>query len=550
VTILPRRLAGLASSRLVWTTVLCLALVLGTAVRLQSMSTKRSLRNDESVTYLAAAGNLGAFAAAGTGTLSGRWEPVQRWQSYLSTDGFWGFDRIRLDLNHLDSHPPLYFWLLHVWMWAIGLHIWVGPLLNTLIALATGVVLFLAARRFLASALEASLVTLLWTISAPVLATSMMARQYELLALFGVLLALFACRLAERGRQPGWADAAGFAAATAGGLLTHYEFAPFALGTAAVVAIIVFRERRRLWLTLSGLVGGLLVSIVVNPGFYHSFVRQRGQAGQFTLWAFAGRVGATLSSLGSFFGITHATSVVVTPAGTRLGRVCVIAAAVVIVLSAAGLVLSPRARRKTRAWLAGLAPTNWLFVALVLLAAACTIGLYVTLQVPEFAMGTHYLALFWPFLAMVVMYFARSLRRVKLPAMAAVALLVAVPVSVHAFTISPRASASFVPLAPGHSLVVDSLANGILPRALWYFPGATPVLADSQKALLNNADQWIASLQPGDLFVHVNSATVSRGLLGQTLARLRRLYVVKPLPSGSLAVGSGYRIESRRQSGP
>ena len=42
------------------------------------------------------------------------------------------------DLARYDNHPPLYFWLLHVWIALFGLNLHSGVLLNIGIALVTG----------------------------------------------------------------------------------------------------------------------------------------------------------------------------------------------------------------------------------------------------------------------------------------------------------------------------------------------------------------------------------------------------------------------------
>lgn len=531
-------------SALIWLTALCLVLALGVALRVVSITGKRSLQGDEGVTYLAAAGNQLAYQRASTTSLAGRWVPASTWKSYLQADGFWGFTRIRVGLDQTDNHPPLYYWLLHEWVWIFGVHLWSGPLLNTLIALASGLVLFALARRVLHSPLSATLVTALWIVSAPVVSISLMARDYELLALFGLLLVLVVHRLVEPSREPTWRDAFWLAATVAGGLLTHYEDALFVVIVivAAAVLIAVQRHRRRLGLLLAGFVLGVAVAIALNPGFLSSFARQRSQASALTLNGLLERLGTVSSALASFFWWIAMPPPSATPQAINLGGVVARVMVAVVVLCLLALVTVPPVRHRVAAWARHRSSGDRLVFVAGLAAVATTIGGYLLMQVPVYAMGTRYLALLWPFVALATVCILRLLPRSLGFMVVLLVLVVVVPMSVHGFIAGRRGGAVLAPPAGTPAIVFDSNQRDVLLRSLWSVPNATSVFAASQTTLLAHPDAWLGHLQAGDLLF-----TTLRlgGTLPQSrvvVALLRSRYKTVPYRGIPLMPGHGYQV--------
>jgi hypothetical protein len=531
-----------------WLLVLCSALALGTALRLVGIAGKRVLQGDEGVTYLAATAHQRAWALAGTTGLVGRWVPAARWQSYLGASGFWGFARIRLDLNSTDNHPPLYFWLLHVWVWLVGVRLWSGPLLNTGIAVATGVTLFLVARRVLGDRLQAAIVTLLWAVSAPAIATSMMARNYELLALFGVLFVFVAHRLVDGSVRPSWRDGAYLAAVTAGLLLTHYESVPFVFGVALVAAILVLRERRRLWLVLAGFVAGVLLALLLDPGFLQSFVRQRHQASAFIPREMVTRAGIVVSSLGSFFRYHAIGSPHLSRWSFQLGKVSGVIVVIGLLVAIGLFVGSPRVRAGSVRWARARSAGDWVVVAAVLLAAASTMGIYVAMQVPVYAMGARYLALFWPFLALVVVCLVRLLPRARLVVVVALVVAIVVPMAVQDAIAGYRGTRSLAPPAGVRAIVVDTTRRTVVPRALWSVPHGVSLFVDPEPRLIRDQSAWLGHLQAGDLF-YDSVVFASAADSAAELAVLRSRFEIVRLPR-SLIRGATFRILGPRRGGP
>ncbi len=77
---------------------------------------------DDGISYLAAAGNLEVFQQITAGALPpfNTWSPASNWQAFISPDQFLSFDRINSGLARTSVHSPLYFWLLHIWIWICG----------------------------------------------------------------------------------------------------------------------------------------------------------------------------------------------------------------------------------------------------------------------------------------------------------------------------------------------------------------------------------------------------------------------------------------------
>ncbi len=527
----------------IWVMVLCAVLALGLAVRLVSITGKHTLEGDEAVTYLAATGHQLAYGQGPAG-LSDHWVPASLWKSYLHADGFWGFTRIRVGLNRTDNHPPLYFWALHVWVWIFGVHLWSGPLLNTIIALGTGLVLFVLARRVLHNPLQAALVTAVWIVSHPVVDTSMWARDYELLALFGVLSALALCRLVDRSRHPSWRDVVLLAAVVAGGLLSHYEYALFVLVVIAAAAVLVVlqRQARRLWHVLGGLVLGVAVSVVLNPGFLASYERQRAQASALSVYGMVARVGNVARSLETFFWWIYVPPKRILPRAVRFGRPVVLVVLVVLVVFLLALALSPGLRHRVARWARRRTAGDWLLMAAGLAAVVTTIGSYILMRVPVYAMGTRYLALLWPFLALGTVCILRLLPRSSLLMAVILVSLVVAPMSIHGFVAGSRGGAALAPPVGTQAIVFDNARRTILLRSLWSVPDNTLVFAGSQATLLDHPSSWLQGLKPGDLLFTTLRQGGTRKDSQEIVALLDSRFTTVPYGGINLMPGPGYRV--------
>ena len=487
--------------------VLCVGLALATALRLGDMHLKRGMGHDEAISYLAAAGHEDEYSLTVVGEgLAGRWVTAAQWKSMMVPDGFWGYGRITTGLNHTDNHPPLYFWVLHAWVWLVGLHLWTGPLLNLILAVTTGVFVFVLGRRVLGDARYAALAAVVWACSYPVVVTSRMARHYDVFALFAVLFVLVSLRLADRDTRLRVGDIIALAVLTAACFLTHYEFAAFAAGTVVLFALSLWRNRRRLLTVLGAMAAGVLLAIALNPGLLQSFTSQRAQAHGGTLRLFVQRVDSVRLALQSFFHYTvPGPEAGFTMHGTAHSGKYVCLATFAVLLGLGVAVLLPGVRSRLLRRLRTVRRETWVFLAFLGVAAATTLLPYLMFQVPAFATGGRYLAILWPLLALAVMLAFKALGRAGVAMAVLLTLWIVVPA---AYLVVVRAPAG-VQLEPfpanARVLVVNTVARGRLLPVIWRVPDDVAVYADAPDSLLSKPDAWLPRLLPGSCYASVSA---------------------------------------------
>ena len=173
---------------------LVFTIVAASVFRFIEIVNKRILDHDEAISYLAATCHQGEYEQAVKSSLVGNWVQAVKWKKFIRIEHAFCFKQIGLDLAFTDSHPPLYFWLLHIWLLMLGVELWVGPLLNVLIALGITLSLFGFASEMLANKQEAALVTFTWALNPGIILVSTIARPYELLALWALLYAWLAIK--------------------------------------------------------------------------------------------------------------------------------------------------------------------------------------------------------------------------------------------------------------------------------------------------------------------------------------------------------------------
>jgi 4-amino-4-deoxy-L-arabinose transferase-like glycosyltransferase len=491
---------------------LAAALVLGCSLRIDTIEHKHGLHVDEAWDYVTATGHLGAFQT-GVGAPRGRWVTAATWQALWHPHSLWGFRQISLDLARFDVHPALYFWLLHVWVVLFGVTFWGGPLLNLFIDIVTGAALFFVARRLLRDPLAGALVVLAWAVSPPVRLTSSMARMYPLLALFAVLFvwALLVVIDRKAPRRPALALIA-LTLATAGGLLTQYQFTLIVVGGALLaVAMLVRARRRRLLGVLSALAAGLAITLLVQPGVWGQFRREqlKGQAQHFSLGAFVTRVDGAAGGVFGFFGLARpwfeeAIGRLVRLDGLMPGRRLtvfallgfwlVVAALAVAVVAA----LVPALRR----WIWRHDRTGWLALLLVAWIGGTIIAQNLAFLGQPKALSPRYLAVAFPFLAFVPFLAARFVTpRYAHAVVTAYCLIVVVALTWGPTNYAPGLGA-FGQLRSAHRVLVDTTIPYELPIILWDVPPAAQVDVAPPSELHDDPGPWSGVLGPGDFYVH------------------------------------------------
>jgi uncharacterized membrane protein len=249
-----------------------LALVVGAAARMVALASKNVLFGDESVSYLVATGHQYEFAD----TIDqqkypmGQWAPARDWQWFITPDEWAIFGEINDSLADYDIHPPLYFWLLHIWVQLVGVTVQSGALLNLAFDAATALVLVALGRRVLGNPRHALVAAALWWLSPVAIRTTLVARPYAAVTWLSILFAyvLYRAFFEDHARTP-WRLYLLLTLTIAAGMLTNYFFAfPALAGGVAVLLRYGVRDRRRIIF----LICCALVAFVLFFGMFPRFM--------------------------------------------------------------------------------------------------------------------------------------------------------------------------------------------------------------------------------------------------------------------------------------
>ncbi len=452
---------------------------------------------------LAAAGHEGSFGQAvrkGDPPV-GVWAPASDWKAFLVPDQWFCFGRIRSDLGRYDLHPPFYFWLLHLWVIVGGVSLWTGPSLNIVVVAAATLFLFILARRALDDPLLAATVTLIWNVSPSLIATSLDARQYDLLALCTIVYALLSFQYACAAERPRWPGFLQLVLLTAVGMLTHYHFGLVVAGCIVfwVVMLSIRRDRRRAAAMLMSAIAGCILAALLHPGFYHSFLAQASRAEAAAAFPLSHRISKLLISYIGFFVVREAVfRYAVMERGYVLALLGVVFVAAVVVVY-----FRPRSARHRESGSQDAARRfiPWLTFFLV----ALTTVLYLGGLTPAHAMGGRYLSFVWPFFAFVPALMLRHLGtgRALLAILLCLLMLWSSVDHVRRLAASARRSPSLAEMVAGSDRVVlDNLRRGVLLQVVWDLPDNKLVLAADQTRLLRDAGR-LAQAEGSWLYISI-----------------------------------------------
>jgi 4-amino-4-deoxy-L-arabinose transferase-like glycosyltransferase len=146
---------------------------------------KKWYSHDESISYLAASGKQEEFKKAFP--YAEKITPASEFQKYYELRGFSDFKNVSRGMALTDNHPPMYWWLLHIAVYFLGVHMYTGLILNLIFSLlllfATYKLAFAATSNRTLSLLAASI----WFISPTVNQIDYEARQYQIFGLMSVI---------------------------------------------------------------------------------------------------------------------------------------------------------------------------------------------------------------------------------------------------------------------------------------------------------------------------------------------------------------------------
>jgi len=535
--------------------ILIALLLTATLARVIQAARKQTINHDEAISYLAATGHQGVYKQIITAQEPpfGVWAKSSEWLRLLRPEIPFCFARIGSDLAHFDIHPPLYFWLLHVWLLIFGLHLWTGPVFNTLIALGTALALFGLARQLLGDPREALIVTTLWAMSPTVIAISSEARQYDLLALITVLFAWHALRCSQLERL-NWRDGLLIAALTMLGALIHYQFALVVMGGVMFLAIRLFRtNRRHLVSFLAYITVGYLAFVLLHPQFYLSIMRQRQQAQVFQYSEVPIRLVNVASGFLGFIMPISSVNVVsslvgfIMPDSAVPWKNVLIAiykvVAIALFLGLAWLIWATyrlMQAHRLRAFLMSFLGWTAGFVTLLYLACFS----------PRHAMGSRYLTMAWPFIAFSLVYALRlpsfDRWRGRLVVLLCVGMCLIGMTSVVAriwYQSVLHGPALMAAFTPGRIVLVDNVARGILPCIYFHIPEETDVFFADQNYLLTHVDLWLPRVRQGNaIYISSDAYSGTKANKEQILMLIREYNEVIPLSKGVLPIDEAYLV--------
>lgn len=442
---------------------------LGLGLHLIGLAGLRQVSQDDVISVLAATGHQGEYQAVVDNAQAplATWVPAAEWQRFVRVEDRLPLLRIARDLGHEDIHPPVYFWLLHLWLLAVGVSLWSGPALNLLIHGLTAVALWRLARKVLADRRAAWAVTGVWVTLPAVIESSLATRQYSLASLWAVLLCDQVVGLDHGARRRRVALIAGL---TGVGLLTLYPFACVVLGLATVLLVRLRDPRSRppALAALAALAAGGALLTAAQPWLREVLARQRDQAQPFSGDLPGNRLALVWRELPRF----------VLADARGLTAVALLTVALAITVE----VLRSLRRVPVAAGIV---------VGLGLWTLAMLVAAYLAALSPAGAYQARYFTIALPFLAFLPVLAVWSLRHQRAVAVAA-AVLAAVVVSANGAWLLRQAGQPPAQTLTGQSpVVVDNLARGVLLRVLWDAPADTRVYAADQKTLLLTQSRWL-----------------------------------------------------------
>jgi hypothetical protein len=456
--------------------VLAAAVLGGCLLRWMERGRVPEWNSDEGISYLmsSCAGRKWEETIVPGSSLYGKWVPAAEWQRLIDPNGRLCFGTVARDLAELDVHPPLYFWMLHLWTLLFGRSIAAGMALNCLLWAVTSVALYRLARLMLAGRAEAVAVVAIACAARTSIEATLQFRPYILLALVTVLFVLALERCLASQRRARARDYAYLAAATMAGVLTHHLFwfviaacAPYA------IAVIVRRDLRRLVPGVLSSAAGVGVAALVFP-FAQQISQNSGARAQ--------------GAPGLAFAAAHMGSLLsdfILAPWSNLG-----ALTVALVATVAWTLLLRRVPQmqvaSTSAWTGAR-----ILILIAAVAGALTLQMAVGLA-PKHATAPKYFASLWPLVALVPVFASRAARGFRAALLVGICTLY---VTVAAQTAARGRLRLEPPSLKRKYLLIDSVQRLHLPRVLERIDPRAMLFVATQSDLLAS-DAWRRPTDP------------------------------------------------------
>lgn len=525
--------------------ILALAVICGTALRIVGTAGKKTIDPDEGISYMVATGHLGEYFSVDKQPPYGAWVEAAQWKRFLQIESRFCFKQIGSDLANHDIHPPMYFWLLHLWSLIFGIHLWTGPSLNILISVMAILLLYRLANLILKNRVEAALVAFVWALSSAVMGVSCHARPYDLLALCTILLTLQTVRITDASAT---AKSKGFiymAITSAAGALTHYYFAIIITGCGIFMIYRLIRIKiQRLFIALSSIAAGLVIFYLVHPQFYLSIQYQMAENQPFQFSRILPRLKAVIATFGTFF--WQGMPAVYFTEPSIVYRYIYPSILIVIILFITVLYIKSRSGNQMRQHATDRA--GYYVIYFFLWTSGIIVLSYMFFLSPAHALGPKYLSIAWPFFAFVPVLIIRLFGRFKtsLTMILIVSQLFFGGLDMFYMNFPDNKRPEPVSwLKESDSILIDNVARGVLPGIVWHVPDDMPIFAADQSYLLENSDVWKSRMTENGLYLSIllyeNTSQKQRKILDI----IKQNYEVVTSSGGFWGYGSMFRLERK-----
>lgn len=181
-----------------------------------------------------------------------------------------------------DVHPPIYYWLLHIFVILISngaFSMWGGIILNIFIFIFSIFFFYRLSRLILEDHYYALTSCLLWGMSIAAVSNSMFIRMYELVTFSCILITYLSLKFLQKDKKTARNHIV-MGMAIVFGLLTHYYFLIFAAPLFSILNIYLFKNKRYIELKslLKTIIFSFCISLILFPwAFNHFFYTSRGR---------------------------------------------------------------------------------------------------------------------------------------------------------------------------------------------------------------------------------------------------------------------------------
>ena len=366
---------------------------------------------DEIISYLCATGNSGEYEAVlHKYAPYGKLVDASEWIRYTNISSPNCFNKIATDLSLNDLHPPLYFWLLHLFVLNFGVNIFTGILLNLILQLASLFFVFKLASLLFEDKNKGAFTALLWALSPACVMVSLNARPYELLELISIIYLLNFFLWYKNATR---INALLLAMIGSIGLLTNYTFI-YLIASCGLFTLINYKTSG--WRNISAFIVAAFIAFesmtMIHPSYAHSFMLQHSRAQTFNIHELPMRILKSVLSFIEFFipvlslkqpGITISMPFVV-----------ILTLVLVVILLLLYLFFKPIKLLFTDSFIIKLKSIYHdqnlkIFFSLFSILSCAILIPYFLFITPFHAMGGQYLVLLYPLIAIVVSAFIFSI---------------------------------------------------------------------------------------------------------------------------------------------